>query len=96
MNACTIFDIPEYQGLYWDWDYSEIEELQEGMEIKVGWMKAAGWSYNEIRKVTGKEPIDNPLMDEPVIGMGDTFLSDYGEALDSTDPDAKDFGDYTK
>ena len=96
MNACTIFDIQEYQGLYWDWDYSDIEELQEGMEIKVGWMKAAGWSYNEIRKVTGKEPIDNPLMDEPVIGMGDTFLSDYGEPLDDEDPTKKDFSDYGK
>lgn len=96
MNACTIFDIQEYQGLYWDWDYSDIEELQEGMEIKVGWMKAAGWSYNEIRKVTGKEPIDNQLMDEPVIGMGDTFLSDYGEPLDDEDPTKKDFSDYRK
>lgn len=95
LDACTIYDVPEYQGYYWDFDYSDIEELQEGMEIKVGWMKAAGWSYNEIRKVTGKEPIDNPLMDEPVIGMGDTFLSDYGEALDDpNNDDAKDFGDY--
>lgn len=97
MNACTIYDVPEYAGLSWGWDYSEIEELQEGMEIKVGWMKAAGWSYNEIRKVTGKEPIDNPLMDEPVIGMGDTFLSDYGEPLDGADDsDAKDFSDYQR
>jgi len=95
MNSCTIYDIPEYQGMTWDWDYSEVEELQEGMEIKVGWMKAAGWTGNEIRKATGKEPIDNPLMDEPIIGMGDTFLSDYGEPLD--DPNAaKDFGDYIK
>lgn len=95
-NACLIYDVAEYQGMKWDWDYSEVEELQEGMEIKVGWMRQSGWSYNEIRKVTGKEPIDNPLMDEPIIGMGDTFLSDYGEPLDSTDESAKDFGDYTK
>lgn len=93
MNACTIYDVPEYQGLKWDWDYSEVEELQEGMEIKVGWMKAAGYSYNEIRKATGKEPINNPLMDEPIVGMGDTFLSDYGDPLDDQSAD-KDFGDY--
>jgi hypothetical protein len=93
LNDCTIYNT-EYQGMSWGWDYSEVEELQEGMEIKVGWMKQAGWTGNEIRKATGKEPIENPLMDEPIISMGDTFLSDYGEPLDSSDPDAKDFGDY--
>lgn len=93
LNACLIEGVQQYDGLNFDWDYSEVEELQEGMEIKVAWMKQAGWTGNEIRQATGKKPIDNPLMDEPIIGMGDTFLSDYGEPLD--DPNqAKDFGDY--
>lgn len=93
MNAATIYDIQEYQGLSWDWDYSDVEDLQEGMEIKVGWMVAAGWSKNDIRKATGKERIDNPMMDEPIIGMGETFLSDYGEPLDDPDNE-KDYSDY--
>lgn len=95
MNDCTIYGVPEYAGLKWDWDYSEVEELQEGMEIKVGWMKAAAWTGNEIRKATGKQPIDNPLMDEPIISMGDSFLSDYGEPIDDQNA-AKDFSDYIR
>lgn len=91
LNECLINNVPDYKGLYFGFDYSEIEELQEGMDLKVTWMNAAGWSGNEVRKATGKQPIDNPLMDEPRIQMGVTFLSDYGAPLDEG---AKDFGDY--
>ena len=94
-NACLIDDVPEYAnaGLRFKFDYSEVEELQEGMEIQVGWMNAAGWSGNEVRKATGKQPIDNPLMDEPRMPMGVSFLSDYAEPLDDG---TKDFSDYLK
>jgi hypothetical protein len=61
------------------------------MELKVGWMNAAGWSGNEIREATGKQISDNPLMDEPRIPMGVTFVSDYAEPLDAG---LKDFSDY--
>lgn len=91
LNECLINNVPDYKGLYFGFDYSEIEELQEGMDLKVTWMNAAGWSGNEVRQATGKQRIDNPLMDEPRIPMGVTFLSDYGAPLDEG---AKDFGDY--
>lgn len=91
LNACTIMDIPEYQGMKWDWDYSEIEELQEGMEIKVNWMRSARWTGNEIRIATGKTPIEDPIMDEPIIPMGDGFLSDYANPIDTG---TKSFEDY--
>lgn len=90
-NECLINPVPEYKGMYFGFDYSEIEELQEGMELKVGWMNAAGWSGNQVLQATGKPIIDNHLMDEPRIPMGMTFLSDYGSPLDEG---AKDFGDY--
>lgn len=93
LNSCLIEGRKEYEGLRFEFDYSEIEELQEGMEVKVTWMKQAGYTYNEIRIATGKTPINNPLMDEPVISMGETFLSDYGEPLDEGE---KDFSDYMK
>lgn len=91
MNACTIEGVKEYEGLTWEFDYSEVEELQEGMEIKVGWMNAAGWTGNEVRTATGKIPSDNPIMDEPRVPMGTTLASDYNESLDEGE---KDFSDY--
>ncbi|MGE5052035.1 MAG: phage portal protein [Bacillota bacterium] len=90
-NECLINNIPEYKGLKFAFDYSQIEELQDGMETRVAWMNAAGWSGNEVRQATGKPISDNPLMDEPRIPMGVTFLSDYDAPLDEG---AKDFGDY--
>lgn len=94
-NACTIADIDGYSDLYWDFDFSEVEELQEGMKEKVDWMVRANWSGNEIRVATGKAPSDNELMDEPQIGMGTSFLSDYG-GDDLIDQDGKSFEDYEK
>jgi len=91
LNECLINNIPEYKGMYFGFDTSEVEELQEGMELKVGWMNAAGWSGNQVLQATGKPTVNNPLMDEPRIPMGVTFLSDYGAPLDEG---AKDFGDY--
>lgn len=95
LNSCLIEGVKEYEalGLHFDFDYSEIEELQEGMEMRVGWMNAAGWSGNDVLRATGKEASKNPLMDEPRLPMGVSFLSDYAETLDEG---LKDFGDYLK
>ena len=56
-------------------------------------MKQARWTGNEIRIATGKSPNENPLMDEPIIPMGDGFLSDY-MANDLIDQTNKSFEDY--
>ena len=91
-NACLVDNVEAYKDYVFMFDYSDVEELQEGIETKVAWMRAARWTGNEIREATGKTTIDNPIMDEPIIPMGDGFLSDYsGEDL--TDPN-KDFSDY--
>ena len=109
LNACLIDDVETFKDLYFAFDYSDVEELQEGIESKVNWMTRAGWSYNEIREATGKTPHENPLMDEPVIAMGSSFLSDYSGDPDEFNPesdefnpdndedeDGKDFSDYVK
>lgn len=94
-NASLIDGVEEYvkAGFVFDFDYSDVEELQEGIETKVAWMTKARWTGNEIRQATGKTTIDNPLMDDPVIPMGDGFLSEYsGEDL--IDQTNKSFDDY--
>ena len=97
MNACLIWGVEQYEkeGLYFAFDYSDVEELQEGIDIKVGWMTKARWTGNEIRQATGKRIIEDSKMDEPVIPIGDSFLSDYsGEDL--IDETNKSFDDYLK
>jgi HK97 family phage portal protein len=71
-NKMLIEGIDEYKDLYFAYDYSEIDELQEGMEIRVQWMKQAGWSKNEIRQATGRYPIQREIMDEPLFNAGET------------------------
>lgn len=71
-NEMFIQGIPGYEDLYFAYDYSEIDELQEGMEMKVNWMVKAGWSKNEIRQATGKYPIQRDIMDEPIFNPGET------------------------
>lgn len=90
---CLINSVPEYQGMYFGFDYAEVEELQEGMEIKVNWMRGARWTGNEIREATGKNRIDDPAMDEPIIPMGDGLLSDLSQPIDDS---LKSFEDYLK
>lgn len=92
-NACLIDGIEAYKDYVFMFDYSDVEELQEGIETKVAWMNQARWTGNEIRLATGKGTIDNPLMDEPIIPMGGSFLSDYG-GEDLVNQDGKDFSDY--
>ena len=79
--------------MYFGFDYAEVEELQEGMEIKVNWMRGARWTGNEIREATGKNRIDDPAMDEPIIPMGDGLLSDLSAPIDDS---LKSFEDYVK
>ena len=93
LNACTIADIPEYEGLYWSWDFSQVEELQEGLAEMVAWMVQAHWTGNEIRVATGKNRVDDPLMDEPIFSLSDQFLSEIGSSVMSG---SKDFSDYLK
>lgn len=85
-NSMLIEGVPEYKGLFFAYDYSEVEELQEGMEVKIGWMRQAGWTKNEIRQATGKYPIQKPEMDSPIFLAGETLLEDMG---------GDQFGDYT-
>jgi len=93
LNNCTIAGTPyQSEGYFWGYDYSDVEELQEGYQTQVDWMKKAYWTANEIREATGKNRIDNPAMDEPMIAMGDTPLSDFGMDLDGE----KSFDDYIK
>jgi len=92
LNAVTIFGSSyEDQGFEWGFDYSDVEELQEGYQTQVDWMSKAYWSPNEIRQATGKEKIDDPIMDQPMIPLGSTPLSDFG--IDLTTP-VKSFEDY--
>jgi len=93
LTECLINPVSEYQGMYFGFDYAEVEELQEGMEIKVNWMRGARWTGNEIREATGKNRIEEAIMDEPIIPMGDGFLSDYTQPIDES---LKSFEDYIK
>ncbi|NIA28722.1 MAG: phage portal protein [Actinobacteria bacterium] len=95
LTAFLINPVPEYvaAGLFYGFDYSNVQELQTDIGKKVTWMRQAYWTPNQILEATGKPPVKNPLMDEPLIGMGESFLSDYSVSLDSG---AKDFSDYLR
>ena len=92
-NGCLINE--QFKDYRFEFDYSDVEELQEGIKEKVEWMVRSRWTGNEIRQATGKTPIENELMDEPIIPMGDSFLSDY-DGLDLIDQNNKNFEDYKK
>jgi phage portal protein BeeE len=81
------------EGYFWAFDYSDVEELQEMFETQVNWMRKSGRTLNEIREATGAKPYKDQLMDEPVIEMGTSFLSDYNINLDEGQ---KDYSDYLK
>lgn len=92
-NACLIYGVQGYEDLVFEFDYSDVEELQEGIKEKVEWMVKSRWTGNEIRTATGKAPVENELMDEPIIPMGDSFLSDY-DGMDLINQEDKSFDDY--
>lgn len=83
--------IKEYEQFYFRFDYSEVDELQEGIKMKVDWMSRAGWSKNEIREATGKQPHEAEAMNEPLFTQGEVLLSDMGINPESP---VKDFIDY--
>lgn len=96
-NEILVYPVEQYvrQGIKFIADYSEVEELSEGMKDKVDWMTAAGWSGNEIREATNQPRSENPLMDEPRVNMGVSLISDFGEPLPGDEPDPnKSFEDY--
>ncbi len=94
LTQFLIYPVQQYmsEGLFYGFDYSGVKELQVDYATMVAWMRQAYWSPNDIRKATGSDRVDNPIMDEPIIGMGDSFLSDYSVDLTGT----KDFIDYEK
>ncbi len=94
-NSLTRFlikPVEEYrkQRLFYYMDYSKVEELQSGLKDKVDWMTRAHWSANQILQATGKNRIDDPVMDEPIFSRTDVLLSELGFDSDLN----KDFGDY--
>ena len=91
-NHCLIDPVPAYKnsGIRFKFDFSEVEELSEGMGTKVTWMVQAGLSGNEIREAVNQPRSENPLMDEPRISMGTGFISDYADPLQGN----KSFEDY--
>ena len=90
LTYCLTHGIDEYEPFYFVYDVSDVEEMQDALEKKVIWMSKAGWSKNEIRQATGKERIENPIMDEPIFNQGEIPLSDMSYDIE---PD-KDFIDY--
>lgn len=85
LNEMLIYSYQPYvdQGLFWEFDYSDIEELQADMASKVEWMSKAKWTPNEIRQATGVDAIENEYMDQPTFAMGDVFLNDLGMGGDA-------------
>lgn len=81
LTAFLIDPVQEYQGLFFGWDYSEVQELQADMVKKVEWMTKAWCSPNAILEATGQKPVNNPLMDEPWVPMGVIPLSQATEDL---------------
>jgi HK97 family phage portal protein len=92
LNEMLIAGVESYKDLYFGFDYSDVEALQEGMETKVAWMKAAGYSKNEIRQATGIYPIQQPIMDQPIFFAGET-PADQMTLDNELTPDR--FGDYS-
>lgn len=93
LTQFLIYPVDEYRmdNLFFDMDYSAVEELQEGLKEKVDWMVRAHWSANEIRKATGREEIDDPQMDQPIFAQNEVMLNELN--LD-TNLDNKNYGDY--
>lgn len=84
--------IKEYEPFYFVYDFSEVDELQDGIAARVTWMSRAGWTKNEIRQATGKQRYEHPAMDEPLFIQGEVLLSDVGIAQITEQP--KDYIDY--
>lgn len=97
LTAFLIDPVEEYvkQGLFFEWDYSEVQELQADRASMVTWMRQAWWTPNQILEATGQIPIDKPEMNEPWVGMGEMPLSQATSDI-TVEPLLKHYGDYTK
>jgi HK97 family phage portal protein len=80
------------QGYFFKMDYSEVEELQDGMKSKIEWMNAAGLPMNDVFEAAGYSRVDNPRMDEPRVPSMTMFLSDFDLPPDIE----KSYEDYLK
>lgn len=94
MTSFLIASVPAYanENLFFAFDYSDVGELQADRAVQVQWMRQAYWTPNQILEATGQLPVDNPYMNEPWMGMGESPLS---VLTAPTEPlPIKDFGDY--
>ncbi len=93
LTSFLINPVAAYKGLFFAFDYSAVAELQKDIAQMVIWMKQGYWTPNEIREATGALPIDNPAMNEPWFGMGESPLS-VMTAPDLIPPILPNKGDY--
>lgn len=78
------FLIPQWnlelnKNLYIDYDLSSYTELTDDLDSLYDRANNARFiSLNEKREMTGFDRIDNPILDEPFMSMGDIPLSEFG------------------
>lgn len=82
LTSFLIDPVKSFSGLFFAFDYSNVAELQSDYVKLVEWMTKAKATPNEMREATGLLPIDNPLMNEPWISMGESPLS----SMNTVDP----------
>lgn len=78
-----ISGVDEYRnaGLFFEFDYSEISELQADYATQIAWMKTAGYTPNEMRESTGAKPLEFEGMNEPWVGMSEQPISQANAPL---------------
>lgn len=78
-------------GMYYDFDLTEMPELQDDIERLAKWMQAT-WAItpNELREALKYEKIENPLFDEPFVPNNVQPLS----MIDAVDMSMPNTGDY--
>lgn len=99
MTNFLIEPVDEYnkEGLFFAFDYSEVDELQAGTTELVNWMKAAKATPNEIREAVGLSLIDSDAMNEPWVNMGEMPLSQaIGEDIQDDPTAGNKYHDYLK
>ena len=62
----------------WEWDISEMPEMQEDMDKMIQWMKEAYLTPNEIRQAVKYETLDIEGMDSVWISAGLKRIDDVG------------------
>jgi len=95
MTSFLISQVPEYtkKGLFFAYDYSDVQEMQQDMAIKVGWMRQAYWTIDEIRDATGALPLGiKGVSDQPWVGISEQPLSEATAPIEP--PVIPNKGDY--